>query len=255
MINLKHKVNGGVREMKIAFLSDIHGNAIALESVLEDIEKKKVDKICVLGDLCYRGPEPKRSLDLIRSLDAQVIKGNADEWVVRGVQKGEVPDTALEIMNLERDWTASQLDPSAIQYLRDLPVELMLEASGVLIHAFHATPSSLFDVVKPSDNDEHIRSSLMSSTDAEIYVYAHIHKPYIRYMGGKAVINIGSVGLPFDGLPKASYAIVEIQDENIQTSIQRVSFDVDNVVKKYKEVNYPNSEMMIRIIQNASVSS
>jgi putative phosphoesterase len=254
MVNLKHKIIGGVGELKIAFLSDIHGNAIALESVLEDIEKNNVDKICVLGDLCYRGPEPKRSLDLIRSLDAQIIKGNADEWVVRGVQKGEVPDAALEIMNLERDWTVSQLDPSAIQYLSDLPLELKLEANGVRIHAFHATPSSLFDVVSPSDDDEHIRSSLMSSIDAEIYIYAHIHKPYIRYMGGKAVINIGSVGLPFDGLTRSSYAIVEIEEGNLKTSIQRVSFDVDKVVKKYKEVNYPNSEMMIRIIQKASLS-
>lgn len=64
--------------MKIAFISDIHGNAVALESVLEDIDKKNVDRIIVLGDICFRGPEPKRSLDLVRSLDTYVIKGNAD---------------------------------------------------------------------------------------------------------------------------------------------------------------------------------
>src|SRR5690625_314515 len=90
---------GEVISMRFAFLSDIHGNATALEAVLHDAANQKVDKIYILGDLCFRGPEPKRVLDLVRSVDATVIKGNADEWMVRGVKKGEVPDAALDIMN------------------------------------------------------------------------------------------------------------------------------------------------------------
>ena len=82
--------------MKIAFISDIHGNAVALDAVLNDIEKKKVDKIYVLGDISYRGPEPKRALELVRSLNTDVIKGNADEWVVRGVREGEVQQVRLK---------------------------------------------------------------------------------------------------------------------------------------------------------------
>ncbi len=77
--------------MKLAFISDIHGNAIALDAVLQDISAKNADKVFVLGDICYRGPEPKRALDLVRSLNCEVIKGNADEWVIRGVREGEVP--------------------------------------------------------------------------------------------------------------------------------------------------------------------
>lgn len=66
--------------MRIAFISDIHGNANALDAVLEDINEKNVDKVYVLGDICYRGSEPQRSQDLVRSLDTGVIKGNADEY-------------------------------------------------------------------------------------------------------------------------------------------------------------------------------
>ena len=80
--------------MKLAFISDIHGNATALDAVLQDIKNKNVDKVYVLGDICYRGLEPQRSLELVQSLHTDVIKGNADEWVVRGVQQGEVPDPA-----------------------------------------------------------------------------------------------------------------------------------------------------------------
>ena len=78
--------------LKLAFISDIHGNAVALDAVLKDMKEKNVEKVFVLGDLCYRGTEPKRSLELVKSLNCDVIKGNADEWVVRGVREGEVPD-------------------------------------------------------------------------------------------------------------------------------------------------------------------
>lgn len=239
--------------MKIAFISDVHGNAVALEAVLADIQKKGTDKLYVLGDICYRGPEPKRSLDLIRSLHTEVIKGNADEWVVRGVRKGEVPDQALELMNRERDWTAAQLSSSEITYLESLPAQLHLEIEGTEIAAVHATPDSLFEIVLPYADDETLLNKMMKPDSAHVYVYAHIHRPYIRYLNGKVIMNIGSVGLPFDGLAKASYGIVEITDGKVSTSIERVSFDTEKVVQLYEEVNYPNAEMMSRVIRNGRI--
>ncbi len=235
--------------MKLAFISDIHGNAIALDEVLNDIKAKNVDKVYVLGDICYRGPEPQRSLDLIRSLDCDVIKGNADEWVVRGVQQGEVPDHVLELMNKERDWIVSQLSDESIDYLRELPTQLNLEVEGIRIHAFHATPDSLFEVVPPSASDETILEKL-ATTKADLFIYAHIHKPYIRFINGKCIVNIGSVGLPFDGVNKASYSIVEIMEGSIQTSNVRVSYDVQKVAEQYKNVEYPNAEMMSNVVLN-----
>lgn len=239
--------------MRLAFISDIHGNALALDAVLEDISRKQVDKIYVLGDICYRGPEPKRSLNIIRSLHTEVIKGNADEWVIRGVQRGEVPDRALEMMNTERDWTVSQLEQADIEYLKTLPKELHVTMSGVSFHLFHATPSSLFDIVLPNADDETIQSTMMTSAEADVYVYAHIHRPYIRYVNGKVIMNIGSVGLPFDGLNKASYGIVEIEEEGFRTSIERVNFDVEKVIEQYQKTKYPNSDMMTQVLRNAQI--
>lgn len=241
--------------MKIAFISDIHGNATALEAVLAHIREQAVDRVYVLGDLCYRGPAPKRSLELVQALQTSVIKGNADEWVVRGVRQGEVADAALELMNQERDWTVSQLGPEDLEYLASLPSELHLEHEGVSIHAFHATPDSLFDIVAPGSGDEVLQTKLMSAAEADLYVYAHIHKPYIRYLDGRIVINIGSVGLPFDGLPRASYGLIEIADGSLSTRIERVAFDIEQVVSEYEEARYPNAEMMTRIVRKASVKS
>jgi putative phosphoesterase len=242
-----------VKSLKIAFISDIHGNAVALDAVLEDLKRNKVDKVCVLGDLCYRGPEPKRSLDLVRSLDTDVIKGNADEWVVRGVREGEVPEKALEIMNTERNWTVAKLDQEDLDYLQSLPTELKFELEGISIHAYHATPGSLFEVVLPDAEDSVVEAKLMHKESSQLYVYAHIHKPYIRYINGKVIMNIGSVGLPFDGMAKASYGLVEIEDGRLRTSIQRVSFNQEKVVELYERENYPNAEMMCGVIRNGKL--
>ncbi|MFT9493392.1 metallophosphoesterase family protein [Anaerosolibacter sp.] len=238
--------------MKIVFLADIHGNANALEAVLKDIEERNVDKVFVLGDICYRGPEPQRSLDLVRELNTEVIKGNADEWVVRGFHQGEVPAQALEMMNKERDWTISQLDTESIDYLKSLPLELKMELEGVRIHAYHATPQSLFDIVLPDESEESLIESQMVQ-EANIYVYAHIHKPFIRYTNGKCIINTGSVGLPFDGLNKASYAMVELDGNNYQTAIIRVEYDVEKVIDQYCAIEYPNKDFMVKIQKNAKV--
>src|SRR5690625_1313038 len=140
--------------MKIAFISDIHGNAVALEAVLADLREKNVDEVFVLGDICFRGPEPKRSLEIIQALNTDVIKGNADEWIVRGINEGEVPNEALGMMNKERDWAASKIDNDQLNYLKGLPAELNLEFGNIKIHTFHATPNSLFDIVQPSASDQ-----------------------------------------------------------------------------------------------------
>jgi putative phosphoesterase len=240
--------------MRMAFISDIHGNANALDAVLEDIKNRQVEKIYVLGDIAYRGPEPQRSVDLVQSLETFVIKGNADEWVVRGIQQGEVPDKALSMMRAEQEWICSHMDQKSIEYLRDLPTELKLEAEGLLIHAFHATPKSLFDVVLPHESDE-LLSTKMMGTEADLYVYAHIHRPYIRYINGKCIINLGSVGLPFDGLPKASYALVDIHEGTFQTSIIRVRYDIEKTIKQFEESDYPNRETMIAVLKHAKQPS
>ncbi|SDJ99821.1 metallophosphoesterase family protein [Sediminibacillus albus] len=238
--------------MRIAFLSDIHGNAIALEAVIEDINRKNVDNIIVLGDIAYRGPEPKRSIELVRGLGTDVVKGNADEWVVRGIDKGEVPDHAHELMNEERDWTAAQLTQEDINYLANLPSVKQFEVEGVTFHAFHATPDSLFEVVPPSAEDDTLALKLMKATAADVYLYGHIHQSYIRTINGKTVINLGSVGLPFDGVTKASYAIVEADNGAVSMSIEKVAYDREKTIAKYHEVDYPNTDMMEKIIRTAS---
>lgn len=241
--------------MKIAFISDIHGNAVALDAVLRDIAACRADRIVVLGDLCYRGPEPKRALDAIRALGADVIGGNADAWTVRGVRAGEVPDAVLERMNAERDWIVSQLEPDDLRYLEQLPRDWTYAGeAGTAIHAFHATPDSLFEIVPPDAAAETIAAKLTHRREAQLYLYAHIHLPYVRYVNGRCIANLGSVGLPFDGLAQASYALVELAGGGPAVTIRRVNYDVEQTAALYREKEYPNAEQMSRIVRGGRFS-
>lgn len=238
--------------MRYAFISDIHGNAVALDAVLNDIKRKSIDRIVVLGDICFRGPEPKRALELVKSNSADVIRGNADEWMVRGIRENEVPLTAFDTMKREREWGVSRLSQEDITYLTELPASLTFIANEkTAIHVFHATPDSLFNPVPPDGSGDLIKQQFhFESTPEQILVYAHIHQAYIRYIDGKTVINTGSVGIPFDGLTQPSYSIVEVGEKTISTSIERVSYDIEKVIEQYKESDYPNAEQMIGVTRS-----
>ena len=240
--------------MKTAFISDIHGNATALEAVLADIDKKKVDRIVVLGDLCYRGPEPKKSLDLVRNLNTDVIRGNADDWVYRGVRAGEVPQQNLDIMREEQQWTLDRLTAEDVEYLGNLPAEITVGLTdNITVHGFHATPDSVFEPVQPNEPVEVLEDKLMKKQEADIYLYGHIHLPYVRHINGKCVANLGSVGLPFDGLNQASYLIAEGDGKQFNVGIHRVKYDVEKVKSQLKAEDYPNLEFLSGTIEHGSL--
>ncbi|CAB3394688.1 MULTISPECIES: metallophosphoesterase family protein [Kyrpidia] len=239
--------------MRVAFLSDIHGNVEALDAVLADVRKRGVDRIAVLGDIAYRGAEPTRAVEKVRELaaaGAEVIQGNADLWTVRGVEAGEVPDPFLEIMRREQEWTAGRLTADQVRYLEELPEDIFWDFEGVRIHAFHATPTNLFTAVLPDASAEVLEGRLMVKPAVDVYVYGHIHLPYVRYLRGKCVVNTGSVGLPFDGLPQPSYALLEVEAGRFRVTLERVPYDADRAAERLRQVDYPNLQMM-RVIREA----
>ncbi|WP_211749315.1 metallophosphoesterase family protein [Paenibacillus sp. Marseille-Q4541] len=235
--------------MKMAIISDIHGNATALETVLRDISNKGISDIIVLGDLVFRGPEPKKVLNLLRSTSALVLKGNTDEWIIRGIKKNEVPSTDYDMMSLERHWTIDQLTAEDLNYLESLPIECSLTLSATMsIHCFHATPYDLFEVILPSESIDVFREKIMTKQQASIYAYAHTHHPLLRYIDGKCIVNPGGVGYTFDGFTQSSYAIVEEENGQLRVSIERIKYDVDRVVNLYEQLRYPNAELMKQVV-------
>lgn len=215
---------------RIAALSDIHGNAVALEAVLADVAKAKPDAVLIAGDLVLNGPEPALVIDVLRNLDdrALVVAGNTDvavadfdfaaafPWMTDGV-----PDAIIDAA----EWAHDALGQERIDWLRRLPSERRWRAvDDTLILACHASPGSQtagFD----QDLDPSVTIERVARTDARVIVCGHTHLPEVRDLGWKVIVNDGSAGYVFDGDPTASWALIDVKDGDVRAEIKRTSFD------------------------------
>jgi predicted phosphodiesterase len=256
--------------MKIALIADIHGNYHALEAVLEDIRRHGADRILVLGDLVFKGPLPELCVRAVRDLDTVVLQGNIDELVGRNmIQPGFAKSPEHEAaIRKELEWTRSRLTAEELRYLAELPFSQEEQlAPGLEARFVHANPRNLLDIVLPAASDEELMGQF-EGTDARLLAYAHIHQPYIRYLNGRAIVNTGSVGLPFDGNPAASYAWIEVEEQGphtgnaravadsasipapaFQISIRRVPYDLDTAVHAFAGSGHPYADSVITAIR------
>lgn len=234
--------------MRIAIISDIHGNHTALEAVLEDLEQQPaIDQLVVAGDLCLNGPYPREALERVRSLDCPVIQGNTDlEIVTQAPQKGEKKRTTV-------GWTREQIGAGGIAYLESLPFSHHIanpQGSDVLI--VHANPLNLEDAIFPNASDAALKN-LLGEVDSSIGVLAfgHLHIAYTRHWRNLLLVDVGSCGLPRDEDRRAAYAILDWQDDGWQAEIRRVHYDVQEVVKQLKTCGIPNAEKRIKVLLEA----
>lgn len=187
--------------MKIAIISDMHGNLEALKATLKDIEKRKVDKIICLGDIIAKGVHPKECIELIREKCEIVLQGNCDLYFsTEHNDINEMPEQEQKRIK----WNQSLIDDKDRKYLLNLPFSHEFYMSGSLVRLFHATPSvnnkailnvdrieTKYQMFLPSKNTK-------SQKKADVVIYGHIHHPYMDKIYNKTIINVGSVGNPFD---------------------------------------------------------
>ncbi|MDQ6795727.1 MAG: metallophosphatase family protein [Chloroflexota bacterium] len=219
---------------RLAVLSDVHGNAVALEAVRKAIKAVKADTVLVAGDLCLNGPDPAAAVDGIRELEAAgalVVQGNTDiavadfdyaaafPWLTDGV-----PDT----FRAAAEWAHDALGDDRLDWLRRLPAERRLWIDDNLILVCHASPGS-----QTSGFDEQLDPAVVieriARTDARVICCGHTHQPEVRDFGWKQIVNDGSAGYVFDGDPTASWALIEIDGEEVKAEIRRTEFDALSV--------------------------
>ena len=171
---------------KIAVVSDIHGNIVALKEVLKDIKKRKIKKIICLGDIVLKGSSPCECLDLIKKECEVVILGNCDYYAVNP----DKYDNYDEYNN--RLWYRNKLGKNRLDYIKNLPLYKDLYVSGSLISFFHASKNDLFYRVFPTSSKE--AKLKLFDNNTNVVVYADIHEQYLDKLGNKTLINTGSVG-------------------------------------------------------------
>lgn len=187
--------------MKIAIISDIHGNLEALKETLNDIKKRKVDKIISLGDIVAKGVHQKECLELIRKNCDVVLQGNCDaHFSMEHKNLDQLPEQEQKRII----WNQSLISKEDREYLQKLPYSYEFYMSGSLVRLFHATPTvnnrailnvdsieTKYKMFLPSENT-------ISQEIADVVIYGHIHHPYMDKIYNKTIINVGSVGNSFD---------------------------------------------------------
>lgn len=205
--------------MKIAIISDIHGNLEALTTTLEDIEKRNVDEIICLGDIIAKGIHSKECLDLIRKKCKIVIRGNCDRHFS---EEHKNLDELPEIEQKRIKWNQSMINKEDREYLLNLPFSYEFYMSGSLVRVFHATPEfdnkTVLNVDKIETKYKMFLPSekTMTQDTADVIIYGHIHHPYMDKIYNKTIINVGSVGNSYDVIrnPQKDSNVLETTKSN-----------------------------------------
>lgn len=181
--------------MPVAVISDIHGNAPALRAVLDELDRRAVERVVCCGDIAA-GPLPRETVDVLRSLGDRLVavRGNADREAVEvfdGHGHDDLPPDSL--------WAGRQITRSQRDWLAGLPatVTLELDPLGTVLFC-HATPRDDAEVVVETTPDDELRQKL-DGVNADVVVCGNTHMPFDRRLGPHRVVNVGSVGMPYGG--------------------------------------------------------
>jgi predicted phosphodiesterase len=225
--------------MRIAVVSDVHGNLTALEAVVADIEQRKPDRVVHGGDLGLAGAQPAEVVDRIRELGWPGVVGNADELLWNRAQLelllARAPELAPLLQLLFETYAPATLEllgEARVAWLRGLPAEHSEDGIRVL----HASPGDLWRAPMPDAAEGELLETY-GAADEGIVVYGHIHLPFVRRLISLTVANTGSVGNPFDGDPRAAYLMIE--DGEPETI--RVSYDIEREVSIVLGSGYPDA--------------
>lgn len=239
--------------MRIAIVSDIHGNRTAFEAVLADIEQTSPDLILHGGDLADSGASPAEIVDHIRDLGWPGVAGNTDELLFRPASLHEFAEHSpalqpiVAVIEEMAAATREALGEDRLAWLRDLPRTQQPQQHGYCsMTLVHASPGNLWRAPAAEASDAELESMYAPLGQATV-IYAHIHHPYIRSVSGRIVANTGSVSLSYDGDPRASYLLL---DESIP-SIRRVAYDMDKELEALSNCGLPHREWLAKTLERA----
>ncbi|MGD2158033.1 MAG: metallophosphoesterase family protein [Anaerolineales bacterium] len=242
-------------EFRSAILADIHGNSIALDAVLEDVERKGgVDQYWLLGDYAAIGFDPVGVLQRLERLsDVKLIRGNTDRYLVEQQQPGpslvEVRKN-LKLMEVYAHiassfaWTTGAVGSAGwLPWLSELPLEIRVKLpDGTRVLAVHAAPGNDDGGgIHPGLTDEDIEE-LIRGVDAELILFGHTHTTFDRTIRGVRLVNPGSVSNPFPPDLRARYTLLDANGEGYTLSFHQVEYDRQAVIRASREVNHPAAE-------------
>jgi putative phosphoesterase len=247
--------------MQIAVISDIHGNNVAFDRVLTDIQHQNIDQVVCLGDAIQGGPQPAQVVQNLRALNCPVVMGNADAWLISGEETADegIPAERLKKMGEIRLWSLSHLSEEDRAFISNFQPTITIQLADQLeLLCFHGSPTSFDDIILP-DAPRDIFQKFLGVYSDQILTGGHTHTQQIRRNGGLFFFNPGSVGFAyshyqpdgqFNADPWAEYAILTVENSQTSLEFRRVPFDVEELIRIYRESRRPFADEAIAQYQS-----
>jgi putative phosphoesterase len=230
--------------MRIAILSDIHGNLPALEAVLSDLAgQADIERVYCLGDLVGYAPFPNEVIERIRGARIPTIIGNYDDGT--GFDRDDCGCTYKEpeakaLGDQSFAWTKAHVTEENKAFLRSLAREIRLTFDGVRLLLVHGSPRRVNEYLYEDRPDASFRR-LAASAGADAIFFGHTHIPYTKQVAEVLFVNVGSVGKPKDGDPRACYVVVEASAGQLDVHFRRLSYPVERVVEAIRQSDLPDT--------------
>jgi predicted phosphodiesterase len=221
---------------RVAVLADIHGNLPALEAVIRDLEQQGVDEVVLGGDLVGRGPQGSAVLAVARDRGWRSIRGNHEDYLL-AFRHTDVPESWLtaRVWSAAR-WMAAELSEQDVRQMESMPPSLR-PRSMPQVRLVHGTPQSNNDGIGPWTSTRHVQRHF-DSVEESVLVCAHTHRPLEHRLEGGAVLNTGSVGLPFNRDRRAQYLVLEERGDEIAAEFRQVEYDLEAIYRLYEQTGF-----------------
>lgn len=222
--------------MRVAILSDTHGNLTAFEAVLADIENRQVDRIFHLGDVVGKGPRGSACCDLARRYCETTVLGNWDIFLLSSDATG---------LSESATWWRDEISPENREWLSMLPFSVDFELNATPVRCFHASADDVFHRIYPDVQGKEW-DELFLNTEATgdiapeptVVIYGDIHYAWSRTSGGHTLLNCGAVGNPLDE-PTASYILLDDSLGELRWELLRVAYDIEGELSIARELEMP----------------
>jgi putative phosphoesterase len=238
---------------RVALISDIHSNELALRAVLSDIRRTGVDQVICLGDIANMGPEPNAVIEILSELGCPCIMGNHDEFLLDPELVHTYSDSPAVVASVE--WSRSRLSGDELEFIRDFKRdhEIVL-GSNATLYLFHGSPRSNTEDLLATTPVEAL-DEMLAGASAAVMAGGHTHIQMLRQHHGHLLVNPGSVGLAFKDyvsggpptiLSHAEYAIVQEDGGTIEISLRRVPLDRDCLREASRRSDHPLREFLLQ---------
>lgn len=237
--------------MKIAVVSDIHGNMEALNAVLEDIKSNNCDKIYCLGDYAMAGPEPNKCVDFFMHQNYTMIQGNTDLMIADYSEDlyNFVKEKAPVMAEALKD-DIKILSKEQKEFLKNLPAQKLITEDGVKILLVHGSPRKNNEDILP-DTPLNEVEKMLASVDADVVLCGHTHLPCgFQTSDQKTVVNVGSVGRPFTENPESCYLTILIENGSCLFEHRFVKYNKESASEKLKNRNFAGAEKLANTLIN-----